>query len=507
MNYIIGIDAGTTNVKAVLFDAKGQEILVETQENEPIYIRDSMVEMDMEILWEKTAECIRKVMANGPAAPEEIQGIGITGQGEGCWLIDAEGNPVQNSILWCDARANREVEFMTKERPELGKLMYETTGTPPIAGGQLMCLLWMKNNRKEVLDKADTVFFCKDWIRYKLTGNINGELTDACTTMIDVKSETVAEDLLKAVGLEDYISYVKEPKTSDSIVGGVKGDVAAQLGLKEGTPVIAGAVDVAATAVGTGVIHKNEVCVVLGTTCANQIIYEKENCNFGAEGTRFEKHPIADQYILLQPTMNGTPNIDWMLEHIAGTKDFNVIDKMVEAVSVGCGGVIYHPYISVAGERAPFLHPYARANFFGLSQPATKQTLVRAVYEGITMSIKDCLSGIGRGNRIFLAGGGAKSSVWAQMIADTTGCAVYIADGVEMGAKGIAMIAGVATGMYQDFEEAVEKACRYKHIYEPNLNNTEKYDLLYELYKEIRIAMSPLWYKRHEITKKLKEMN
>ncbi|MCI8327532.1 MAG: carbohydrate kinase [Lachnospiraceae bacterium] len=507
MNYVIGIDAGTTNVKAVLFDLEGREVQVESMENEPIYIGDTMVDMDMNLLWERTAECIRRVMENGPATPDEISGIGVTGQGEGCWLIDADGNPVQNSILWCDARASREVEFMTQERAELGEMMHKTTGTPPIAGGQLTCLLWMKNNRKEILDKASAVFFCKDWIRYKLTGVVTGELTDSCTTLIDVQTETVAKELLEAVGLGDYISYIKEPNAPSTIVGGVKEDVAKQLGLKEGTPVIAGAGDVCSTTLGTGVIHENEVCVALGTTCANQIIYSKDNCDFGKEETRFEKHPVKDLYMLFQGTMNGTPNIDWMLENIAGTKDFKEIDKMVESVPVGCGGVIYHPYLSVAGERSPFIDPYARANFFGISQPTTRETLVRAVYEGITLSIKDCLAGIEKGNKLFLGGGGAKSAVWAQMIADAMGSPVYIVDGTEMGAKGVSMIAGVATGMYKDYEEAVEKACHYKHIYEPNLKNTEKYDLIYELYKEIRETMSPLWKKRHQVTEKIKEMD
>lgn len=502
MKYIIGIDAGTSSVKAVLFDRDGQELLVEALENEPVYIGDTDVEQNMDILWDKVAECIKNLVKNGPADKEDILGIGVTAQGEGIWLMDAEGKPVQDAILWCDGRAVDEVEEVTKTRPELGKLIFETTGTPPLTGTQLMLLKWMKNNRKDILDQASTMFFCKDWVRYKLTGEIYGDLSDTGTSLMDAKAGTIAMDVLEALDLGEYADLIASPVESDKIVGYVKDDVADALGLAHGTPVVAGAIDVIASAVGIGAVTDKDICVILGTTCANEIFMKKENCIFGEEGTRYEKHAVGDLFVNLMPTMNGTPNIDWMLKEIAKTSDFNEIDNMIKEIPAGSHGVIYHPYVSAAGERAPFYHPYAKANFFGISANTTRADLIRAVYEGISLSVKDCLQNTKPGSKVYLAGGGAKSPVWAQMIADVLGMEVVVSAGNEFGAKGAAMMLGIAAGEYKDYEDAAQKACRAECIYHPRAEQSAVYEDIYAIYKGIREALSDLWTARAKMMKK-----
>ena len=507
MKYMLGIDVGTSNVKAVLFDEFGQEICVASKESETINATGNQAEQDMTVIWENVKACVKHVAASRPEVKDSIIGIGVTGQGEGCWLVDEEGKPVQNAILWCDGRAVNEVGEITKEYPKIGRLYHRTTGTPPLLGNQMMLLKWMKENRKEALDRADKMIFCKDWIRYKITGEIKTEITDSLTSLIDVHSGEIALELMKALDIEEYRSYLPEPVRSDEVVGTILDSFADEVGLKRGLPVIAGALDTSATAVGLGAIHEKDVCVILGTTCANEIVLKKEDCDFGAENSRYEKHPLGELYVELQPTLNGTPNIDWILENIAKTKDFNEIDKMVADVPVGCGGVVYHPYISVAGERAPFYHPYARASFFGISQVTTREMLIRAGYEGISMSIRDCLQNVDKNATIFLAGGGAKSPVWAQMIADVLGMKVMIPSGKELGANGVALMVGVSQGLYRNYEEAVERACTFRHIYEPNPVNTKKYDLLYELYRKVRIHNQEIWDYRHQMNKKIKALS
>ena len=157
----------------------------------------------------------------------------------------------------------------------------------------------------------------------------------------------------------------------------------------------------------------------------------------------------------------------------------------------------------MAGERAPFYHPYARASFFGISQVTTRAHLIRAVYEGISLSIRDCLQNVDKNATLYLAGGGAKSPVWAQMIADVMGMKVMIPQGKELGAKGVALIAGVRLGLYESYEEAVEKACVFKHTYEPNEKCTKKYDLLYELFRQVRVHNQQIWDYRHQMNKKI----
>ena len=504
MKYIMGVDVGTSNIKAVLFDESGEEIYVASKVSETISSDNQETEQDMLLIWDKVEACIKEVMSSGKASKEELIGLGVTAQGEGCWLIDEKGEPVQNAILWCDGRAVKEVEEIVEEKPEVGEYFYKTTGTHPLTGTQMMQLKWMKNNRKDVLDSAKHLLFCKDWVRYKITGKINTELSDAITSMVDVQSETINDELLKKLDLYDYRSYIPDPVHSDEVVASVSDEFAERVGLNPGTPVIAGAIDVSATALGLGAIHENDACVILGTTCAGEIILDKKDCDFGAPNTRFEKHPLGELFIELQPTLNGTPNIDWMIKTIAGTSDFAELDKIVDSAKVGCGGVIYHPYLSTAGERAPFVHSYARASFFGISQVTEKKDLIRAVYEGLSLSIRDCLHKVDRSGTIFLAGGGAKSPVWCQMISDVMGMKIMVPAGGELGAKGVALMVGVSQGLYKDYDEAVEKACKFVHHYEPNSTNVKKYDLLFELYKDLRIHYEQIWTHRHMMNKKIK---
>ena len=500
MKYIIGIDAGTSNVKAVLFDVDGAEVLVESLENEPIYIGDTEVEQNMNILWEKVALCIKMLMENGPASPDDILGIGVTAQGEGIWLIDEKGEPVQDAILWCDGRSADEIQKWIDDGQAYQDI-YNVTGANPMTGAQLSILKWMKENRKDVLDRSATMFFCKDWVRYKLTGKIATDASDASTSVMDLENETVATELLERLGLGEYARLIPTIDQSNSIAGEVTEEVAKSLGLNPGTPVITGAIDVIASAVGIGAVEDKDICVILGTTCANEIFMKKEDCEFGKEGTFMVKHAVGDLYVNLQPTMNGTPNIDWVLNEIALTKDFAKIDLMIKDVPAGSGGVIYHPYISAAGERAPFYHPNAKANFFGISANTRRADLVHAVYEGITLSIKDCLQGADKTSKIFIAGGGAKSSIWAQMISDVTGMEVVVSAGNEFGAKGAAMMLGTAVGVYESYKDAAERTCKAERIYRPRPDQNAIYEEIYKLYKGIRIACEDLWTARAEVMK------
>lgn len=506
VRYMIGVDAGTSNVKAVIFDEAGTQLYTATEENEPLCMGDALLEQDMLLLWEKTATCIRDVSKCADIQEKDDVVIGVTGQGEGIWMMDKAGNPVQNAILWCDGRAVKEVEYVTKEKPEIGRMIHETTGTPPLTGTQLMLLAWMRNHRLEALNRADVIFFCKDWIRYKLTNTIGADFTDSSTSLIHVQTKQVAHNVFKALDLVAYERCIPQPVTSDTIVSTITQENAKSLHLPSTTNVIAGAIDVCASAVGVGAMKENDTCVILGTTCANEMIIEKEHCLFGRENTRYEKYPLHNLYMMLQPTMNGTPNIDWMVENLSLTDDFSTLDALIEKVPVGSGGVIYHPYINKAGERSPFYHRYARASFFGISSLCTRDHLIRSVYEGVAYSIRDCLGTDFKGKQICIAGGGAKSDVWLQIIADVLGLEIVVSSCNELGAKGVALMGGVARGFYASYEEAKEKACHFKKTFTFDEKRHKQYDALFNLYKELRLQYSSLWTLRHEVTTQIKQV-
>ena len=504
MKYLIGIDAGTTNVKAVLFDENGTEVGTASRENETFRDSANCAEQDMEAVWEHAKSCLKEIASGYPGECADLLAIGVTGQGEGFWAIDSEGRPLQRAILWRDGRAVEEVKKITEEYPEIGELYHKVTGTPPLTGNQMILTRWMKTNRPEVLDRVWRVLFCKDWIRYRMTGMIAADVTDSLTSLLDVETYALADQVLDALELSEYREIFPEPLRSDETAGTLSDELADELGYPRGIPVIAGALDTSATMIGLGAIHERSAAVILGTTCACEVVFDKKDCRFGEGMTRYEKHPIGDLFVNLQPTNNGTPNIDWMLDTISPTRNFNEIDRIVDSAPVGSSGVIYLPYIGVSGERAPFYHPYARAEFFGMSLVTTKADLVRAVYEGISMSIRDCLEEIGAKGTVYLAGGGAKSPVWSQMIADVLGCEVRIPSGNEQGAKGAAVMAGVNQGLYRDYDEAVEKACSFRHVYHPDPERAEEYDLLFWLYRRLREHNSEVWNLRHQINKQLK---
>lgn len=500
MKYLIGIDAGTTRVKAVLFDRSGFESKVVYRDNEPISTANAGMEQDMNLLWTKVKECLVELLENVDS--EQIIGISVTGQGEGCWLIDEKGEPVSNAYLWNDGRATKEIDWLIEE--ELYDYVYDVTATELFPGTALAHLLWAKNNRPEDLEKADTIFFCKDWIRYKLTGEVAMEVTDAATSLLDIDTLEYPEEMFEKLGLSEYRRlYADKIYKPEDLTTTLRPELAEELGLKKDTPVGAGAIDVVASAIGVGAINSGDTSVILGTTTATTMVTEEVKIQKGAG--RFEVHGRDGLYVNLQPTMAGTPNIDWVLENISETKSFDEIDEILSKIPAVPTGVIYHPYITLSGERSPFYNPNARASFFGVNTKTTKYDLVKAVYEGIAFSIKDCLesSTTDEDGIIFLAGGGAESPVWAQIISDVTGRVVKIAEGSEFAAKGAVIMLGVTLGVYDSYEDAIEKTFRSRATYNPNEENTKIYEEFYKLYKKSRIEFTELWNMRRGILNSL----
>ena len=496
MNKFIGIDVGTSNVKAVLMDQVGRELKIAYRKNEPLYLGASKIEQDMTVLWEKVLACLIEVVENENVS--EIIGIGLTGQGEGCWLVDREGKPISNSFLWNDGRAKELVdEIMADEK--MYQRIYQQTGTQPLTGTALTLLLWSHRNRPEVLAKADKLLFAKDWIRYNLIGEIALETSDAGTSLLNIETLQFEGEFFDDLGLGDYKHLISSVNKSYEIAGEIKPEIAEITGLKPGTVVSYGALDVIATTMGVGAIHSGDICTILGTTCATNIVIDQ--IEPGQENTRVEKHILDDLYIDLKPTMSGTTNIDWMFAHLADGLSYGEVDQELIKMPTVPSGVIYHPYLSKAGERSPFYDGNARSSFFGLSMETTKFDMIKAVYEGIAFSIKDCLnfSQISPDSVIYLAGGGAASKAWKQIIADVTNLTVVVSEGTEFAAKGSVMGMAVELGVYATVEDAALKMCHANEIYQPIPENVAAYEPFYQLYLSMRLNFTQLWAERTKI--------
>lgn len=492
MNYIIGIDGGTTKIKAVLFDTTGHEI--ETVAAPSDILEDGVrKELDMDFFWEKTAACVRLLMEKGPATPEEILAVGVTGQGEGLWALDKNNRPVSRAILWNDGRAH-------EKTPGIGKLVHRNLGTPAGAGSALLLLRWTKDNRPDVYRQIQTVFFAKDWLRYCMTDKIATDPTDGGAAYLRLIDGAPAVQALTVLSLSEAESGIPEVLPSDTIAGQLTAAAAEKMGLRAGIPVVTGAMDVVASAVGTGAVGVGDAAVVLGTTCAVEQVLRLRDCDVTRCRRHYLHHVQADLAIDLSSTINGMENVEWMMREIARSGNYRVVEGLIEDTRPGSGGVVYHPYLSAAGERAPFQHRDASASFFGVNSGTTKGDLMRAVYEGLAFSVRDCLEGGGYRGRLLLSGGGAGSETLSQMIADVTGQSVVVSRGAEFGALGAAMTAGVAVGLFDSIGNAAVKCCRLKKIYKPRQN--AMYEKCYTFYRELRAAFGPLWERRAEIFEK-----
>ncbi|MEF9918753.1 MAG: FGGY-family carbohydrate kinase, partial [Eubacterium sp.] len=492
----IGIDGGTTRIKAVLFDAAGHEIDKIVVENEQIK-NGVRVELDMKKFWEKTAACVKHLMKVGPAEPDDILAVGVTGQGEGLWTLSKEKEPIYNAILWNDGRAQKEAKAVNEKTPGIGKLIHRNLGTPVDAGSTLLLLKWMKANRADIYRQIRTIFFAKDWLRFCMTDELSTDYTDGGPSYLKIADGLPAQQVLTILDLKEVIDWIPPVKEAGSVSGFLTIEAAEQMGLNAGQPVVTGAMDVVASALGSGAISTGDVSVILGTTCVVEVVKNRKSCDFARCKKHYLRHTAEEMIIDITSTLNGMKNVDWAFKEIARTSNGGVVEGIIRETEPGSGGVIYHPYLSEIGERAPFNHYDACASFFGIRSGTTKGELLRSVYEGLAYSVRDCLEEVEGVKRILLSGGGANSELLTQIIADVTGLQIVIGNGTEFGAKGAAMTASVAVGFYEDYPDVVHRWCHIRKIVRPH--RIEAYEKNYTLYRELRTAFAPLWKRRAEL--------
>ncbi|MGI9861149.1 FGGY-family carbohydrate kinase [Moorella naiadis] len=501
MPHLIGVDAGTSVIKAVLFDPEGNELLTAGEKVPVLTGVNYTAEQDMEQVWQAVRNSVKTLLAGGGIDPASVVAIGVTGQGDGCWLIDEGGRPVRPAILWSDGRAAAVVNEWQEQG--ITKEVWKINGTVLFPGSQAPILQWLRINEAGTLRQARWSLYCKDWVAFKLTGEVATDETDASRQFFDILNRSYAEHLIDVFNLRNYRYLLPPILPTGAIRGYLQPGPAAAIGLPSGIPVVAGPLDVVASALGLGCINEESAFTILGTTIFNGFTLNAPSINQDEAGMNI-CHGLPDKWLRGMPLMSGTPNLDWFLENLghkfrwqAGTSNLDVykhLDEVIDRVPPGAGGVMYHPYISPAGERAPFVNTSARAQFIGLSLLANTENLLRAVYEGLSYAIRDSFDDVlDKISELRLCGGGAKSRVWPQIIADVTGKEVSIAKGTEFGAKGAALNAGVAVGFYDSLSGAIAKTVGFARKYFPDKRNHEKYNAFYKVYRMTRKTMPPLW--------------
>lgn len=509
--FLLGIDAGTTVIKSTLFALDGREVGSASRPSSLLSPQLGWAEADMDVVWRAVVRTVQGALRSAGLRAHDVLAIGVTGQGDGTWLVDAAGRPVRPAILWSDGRTGALAQ--EAHRAGLSAEVFQITGTALNTCNQGLHLRWLQEHEPQSVEGTAAVLRAKDWIFLNLTGVTSTDESDASHTFFSVHRRCYDERVFALLGIDRWRDKIPPAPPPGQNVAELLPAVADELGLRRGLPVTAGPFDVAASALGAGAIESGDACSVLGTAGIHQIVTERPVLEPPNLGYNLCYVP-ADSLLRQLPTMTSTPNLQWFVREFfaaerqaaeAGGVDlWDDLERLAESVPAGSYGVMYHPYIDPAGERGPFLSPDARAQFTGLSIQHERRVLLRAVYEGVALSVVDCYRTLGVPLvELRLAGGGARSPLWAQILADALGVPVTVAEGQEYGAKGAVINAGVATGLYASYAEGVARTVRSARRYEPVAARAEGYAALLQAYRSVREAMLPVWEQRSQVLQRL----
>jgi len=486
MDYLLGIDIGTSGTKGVLMDREGKIFTRAGREYSIDIPQPGWAEQDPKMWWEATTRVIREVLKKSEVNPQQIRGIGLSGQMHGTVFLDKNLQPFRPAIIWADQRSSSQCESIYRK---IGKeRLAELTGSPIATGFMFSTLLWMKENQPEVFNQIYKVILAKDYIRYKLTGNLGVEVTDASSTLLlDIKRRCWSEELLGILGLPlDILS--KEVHESQEVAGYLLAEVARDTGLLEGIPVVYGGGDQSMQAVGNGVIRPGILSSTIGTGGQLFITVDKFTYDPRLRIHTF-CHAIPNTYHLLGAILSAGLSLKWLRENILQAPDsYQIFDEEVEKIRAGSEGIIFLPYL--LGERSPYMNSQAKGVFFGLNLKHHRAHMIRAIMEGVVFALRDCLEVFEeldvKVERVIASGGGANSKVWRQMQADIFNKEISMTQSIEQAAMGAAILAGVGVRIYKDVEDGCKKVVKLKEEkIKPIPENVDIYHKQFEIYKSL----------------------
>jgi erythritol kinase (D-erythritol 1-phosphate-forming) len=416
----VGVDVGTSVVKAAAFDAAGQVLRVRARPAQTI-VRRERVEQDI-------GEVVAAVYEVLDGLPEPDV-AGVTGQGDGVWLIDRDGTPVRPAISWMDGRAAGIVAEWTESG--VAEAVYRRTGNTMFPGCPAPILAWLDRHEPAALDIAATAAYCKDVVFHRLTGVRATDVSDASVPFLDPRRRVYDTAAIDACGLTRRAGLLAP------VIERPAGRALAGTPLRAGTPVGCGPFDVPAGARGAGVTEPGDGLLIVGTTLACLAVVDAPDLTGPPTGFHFATER-PDRWLRAMPAMTGTAALDWVL-HTVGVEHRD-LDDLLEQSPPGANGVRVLPYFAPSGERAPFVEPAARAEVSGVSLRTTSADLVRATCEGIAYAARHCLTAAGLSGDLAVTGGGIRSRVWLRIFADVLGCPLRVAPG-EAGARGAVLAA------------------------------------------------------------------
>ena len=497
MDYLLGIDIGTSGTKTVLFDTRGNAVASATEEYPLYQPKNGWAEQDPADWWHACAATIRAVLEQSGAAPGEVAGIGLSGQMHGLVMLDENGGVLGRSIIWCDGRTGKECEEI-RERVGASRII-ELTANPPLASFTASKILWVRKHEPELYRKCRHILLPKDYIRYRLTGVLATEVSDASgMNLMDLPNRRWSGEVLEKLEIDP--SLLPELHESCEVTGAVTAGAASETGLTQGIPVVCGAGDNAAAAVGTGVVESGKAFTTIGTS--GVVFAHADRLAIEPQGrVHTFCSAVPGKWTVMSCTLAAGLSLKWLRDNFfaaeketaegMGVDPYQLMDRQAARVPIGANRLLFLPYLM--GERSPLLDPNARGVFFGLSAIHTKYDMLRAVLEGVVYSQRQCLDvlrGMGVVSREMLAcGGGGSSPLWRQMLADVYGCPVKTVVSKEGPALGAAILAGVGAGVFPGVVEGCRAVIRTNPEQRPDPEASARYEPYYRLYVKLYPAL------------------
>lgn len=485
--YLLGVDFGGGASKATLLKDDGTVAATNSVEYTTHYPRADMAEQTPYDWYEATAKNISALIEKSGVSPEEIAGVCLDAATHTAVICDDDFNVLRDSVYWTDSRSVKECACL---RENYADLISSQALHSPDTIWTLPQLMWIKQNEPQIWNRVGKIMFAKDYVRYLLTGVYCTDFIEAeGSMMFDFGKMDWSDELCGILGFDK--AKMPPVKAPTDIIGSITETAARQTGLKVGTPVVCGTTDTVMEVYASGAVCKGDMTVKLATAGRVCVITEKPYPNRDLVNY---SHVASGLWYPGTATKAAASSLRWYRDTFGGS--YRELDNAAATIAPGCEGLMYHPYIN--GELTPYADPRLRGSFIGIRAAHTKAHFNRAVLEGVAFSLLDSLNkideiGIPHSDTATIIGGGSSSPLWRQIVADMLGITLRQAENSDS-SFGSAMLCGVALGVFDDLQAALDKCVKYISVTEPNEQNTEYYRSIYPRYRAVHDALAPIYH-------------
>jgi len=489
MSYFIGIDTSTTATKVLLMEESGAVLGVASNEYPFETPQPLWSEQDPELWWRATVESIRQVVAKNGVNASNIKGLGLTGQMHGLVLLDKNGEVLRPAILWNDQRTGEQCDAI---RSILGReKLIQITGNDALTGFTAPKILWVQEHEPEIWKRARHILLPKDYVRYKLTGEYASDRAGGSGTILfDLAKRDWSPEVLAALDIPS--EYLPKTYEGTDVTGTLSPSIADKLGLPAGIPVYGGGGDQAAAAVGTGAVQAGVVSLSLGTS--GVVFAATDGPCIESEGRLHAFcHSLPGKWHLMGVMLSAAGSLRWHRDTFAPGTNYDTLLKPAADIPAGSDGLFFLPYLT--GERTPHPDPLARGAFIGLTVRHAFPHLTRAVLEGVSFGLRDSFelmksAGLENISQVRVTGGGARSPLWRQILADVFGAEIVTVNTEEGAAYGAALLTATGAGAFESVESACDETIQITGTISPG-KDQNVYEKLYPMYRNLYPALKP----------------